>query len=106
MKSGARLEGGARVKLDSKTKKRLAELCTAINEAISGSESVLELTERLKEDGYQIFLFLEATACLMRREEPRSKNLVKAAAGRKRAARLRLSPEDLKFLKSLQIKVI
>lgn len=92
------------MELDKHTKKLLAQLCTAINDSISSSNSVLELTEKIKESGYEIYLFLEATACLTRQKQKRGKNLIEAAAGKKKSYRLKLSQEDMKFLKTLRIK--
>jgi hypothetical protein len=90
--------------VDQQLKQLMKELGEAINESLSDSEEIAEVVSRIKEGGYDIFLVLEATIGVSKQGE-------KAADKTSLVTTITTNPEfkvndqDLKFLKSLRIKV-
>src|SRR2546421_435293 len=82
----------------------MKELGEAINESLSDSESIAEVVARIKEGGYDIFLVLEATIGVSKQGEHTTdkESLVSTLSTN---ADLKISDQDLKFLKSLRIKI-
>ncbi len=80
----------------------MKELGEAINESLSDSESIAEVVARIKEGGYDIFLVLEATIGVRKQGEDENDrtSLVSTLSTN---AELKISDQDLKFLKSLRI---
>jgi hypothetical protein len=96
-----RSEGGL---VDPQLKQLMKELGEAINESLSDSDQIAEVVSRIKEGGYDIFLVLEATIGVSKQGEHPSENtsLVSTLSTN---AELKISDQDLKFLKSLRIKI-
>ncbi len=90
--------------MDPQLKQLMKELGDAINESLSDSEQISEVVSRIKEGGYDIFLVLEATIGVSKQGEksPDKTSLVTAMSSN---PELRVSDQDLKFLKSLRIKI-
>jgi pentose-5-phosphate-3-epimerase len=81
----------------------MKELGEAINESLSDSEQISEVVSRIKEGGYDIFLVLEATIGVSRQgEKSPEKTLVTTLSSN---PEFKISDQDLKFLKSLRIKI-
>jgi hypothetical protein len=80
------------------------ELGAAINESLADSEQIAEVVSRIKDGGYDIFLVLEATIGVSKQgDKPSEKtSLVTTLSSN---ADLKISEQDLKFLKSLRIKL-
>jgi hypothetical protein len=93
--------------LDEKIKQLLAELGTAINESISSSEDVNEHIQRIRDEGYNLYVVLDATIGLNRPGEdeempepaPSSEMLVKSD----REVQFRINVNDLALLRALGI---
>lgn len=86
------------------------ELGDAINNSLSESESIARIMARLKDEGYDVFLALQATIGFNRREdEDRDEQPDASSAEPVGALRLGSEPEfavnanDLRFLKALRI---
>ena len=79
----------------------MKELGQAINESISDSEQIAEVIAKIKSGGYDVFLVLEATIGFNKREEEES-SLV---SFKKSDPDFKVSPQDMKFLKSLRITI-
>jgi pentose-5-phosphate-3-epimerase len=90
--------------VDPQLKQLMKELGDAINESLSDSEQISEVVSRIKEGGYDIFLVLEATIGVSKQGE---KNADKTSLVSTMSSNpeLRVSDQDLKFLKSLRIKI-
>jgi len=90
--------------LDAQLKQLMKELGDAINESLSDSEQISEVVSRIKEGGYDIFLVLEATIGVSKQGEktPDKTSLVSTMSTN---PELKVSDQDLKFLKSLRIKI-
>jgi hypothetical protein len=78
----------------------MRELGDAINESLSDSDQIAEVISRIKAGGYDVFLVLEATIGFNKQGEDESETVV-----RKSDITFKVSPQDMKFLKSLRISV-
>ena len=80
------------------------ELGAAINESLADSEQIAEVVARIKDGGYDIFLVLEATIGVSKQNDKSSEktSMVTTLSSN---ADLKISEQDLKFLKSLRIKL-
>jgi pentose-5-phosphate-3-epimerase len=90
--------------VDPQLKQLMKELGDAINESLSDSEQISEVVSRIKEGGYDIFLVLEATIGVSKQGEksPDKTSLITTMSSN---PELKVSDQDLKFLKSLRIKI-
>lgn len=90
--------------MDQQLKQMMKELGEAINESLADSEAIAEVVSRIKEGGYDIFLVLEATIGVSKPGEktPEKTSLVTTLTS---DPELKISDQDLKFLKSLRIKI-
>ncbi|MBL8148567.1 MAG: hypothetical protein JNN15_01410 [Blastocatellia bacterium] len=95
--------------MDEKLKKLTKELGQAIDQAINDSPEVKELTQKIKDAGYETFLMVEATICFARHEENNQKidqDLVTETDQQKAQEFSSIvSKDDLQFLKSLKISI-
>ncbi|HET9743157.1 MAG TPA: hypothetical protein VFQ00_10435 [Terriglobales bacterium] len=94
--------------MNQRLKQLMKELGEAINESLSEAEPIAEVIGRIKGEGYDVFLVLEATVGFNRREEEQSKpELVRSSRKGSSDAQpeLKISAQDLRFLKSLRITV-
>jgi hypothetical protein len=82
----------------------MKDLGQAINESISGSEQIAEVIAKIKSGGYDVFLVLEATIGFNKREEEETKQ-TSLVNFRKSDPDFKISPQDMKFLKSLRITI-
>jgi hypothetical protein len=89
--------------VDQQLKDLMKELGEAINESLSDSEQIAEVVSRIKDGGYDIFLVLEATIGVSKQGEKSSDktSLVTTLSN----PEFKVNDQDLKFLKSLRIKV-
>lgn len=90
--------------LDQHLKQLMKELGEAINESLADSDQIAEVVSRIKEGGYDIFLVLEATIGVSKPGEktPDKTSLVTTLTSN---PELKISDQDLKFLKQLRIKI-
>jgi hypothetical protein len=90
--------------VDQQLKQLMKELGEAINESLSDSEQIAEVVSRIKEGGYDIFLVLEATIGVSKQGE-HTTDKTSLVSTLSTNAELKISDQDLKFLKSLRIKI-
>ena len=89
--------------MDQQLKQLMKELGEAINESLAESDQISEVVSRIKEGGYDIFLVLEATIGVSKPGDKNEKtSLVTTLSSN---PELKISDQDLKFLKSLRIKI-
>src|ERR1700688_3163034 len=94
--------------MDDKIKQLLRELGTAINESISGSDDVNRQIQKIRDEGYNLYVVLDATIGLNRQEdgepanvpEPSSTELV---VKNNREVQFRINVNDLALLRALGI---
>lgn len=100
--------------MDDKIKELLQELGNAINESISSSDLVNEQIQKIREHGYNLYVFLDATIGLGRDEEEAQAAVERSveenqlpAAPRKgkrvQEVQFRINVNDLSFLRSVGI---
>lgn len=92
--------------MNDRLKELMKDLGDAINESLSESEKIAEVIARIKSQGYDVFLVLEATIGFNKlvEEEP-SSMAHPVVAGPNSEAEFKINAQDLKFLKSLRISV-
>jgi hypothetical protein len=87
--------------VDERLKRLVEELGLAINDSISTSEQISGVAAQIQESGYEVFLFLNATIGVVKRDErPMSSQARKSC--RVQSA---FNREDVDFLKSMHISV-
>lgn len=96
--------------LDEKVRAYLRELGAALNDAVSSSEKVHEILAKVKAEGYDVYLVLDATVALERRGRRSSAALPSIRRGALGAARegtetavFQINVKDLNFLRSVGI---
>ena len=92
------------MQLDDNLKQLMKELGAAINDALSDSEEISEAIQNVRNAGYDVFLVLEATIGFNKRSktdggEEAGVNSLKSGSP------LRVTAQDLKFLRSLKISI-
>jgi hypothetical protein len=85
--------------VDKRLKSMMRELGDAINNSLSDSEQIAEVISRIKAGGYDVFVVLEATIGFNQHDEDESE------AAQLVSAETQMTPQDLKFLKSLRIRI-
>ena len=90
--------------LDQQLKRLIDQLGEAINESLADSDKIAEIVGRIKEGGHDVFLVLQATIGVSQSSEgtPDKTSVVTTFSS---SAGLNISEQDVKFLKSLRIKV-
>jgi hypothetical protein len=91
--------------MDENFKRLIDELGQAINESLSESEAIADVTARIRESGYELLLILEVTIGVNKRGE---RNVVpRTQLNRKesRRAQFQLTNQDAQFLRALKITV-
>lgn len=89
------------MQIDDNLKRLIKELGAAINDALSESEEISEAIQNVKNAGYDVFLVLEATIGFNRKARAEEA----ASVAKNRDAKLKVTSQDLKFLRSLKISV-
>jgi hypothetical protein len=94
--------------MNPKLKKLMKELGEAINSSLSESDQIAQVITRIKEEGFDIFLVLEATIGFNRRDEesaPASPEFVGTRNKGNSNPEFAINANDVRFLKSLRIRV-
>jgi len=93
------------MQLDDNLKQLMKELGAAINDALSDSEDISEAIQNVRNAGYDVFLVLEATIGFNKRGKGEQAEEITAGALKSGEMRLKVTAQDLKFLRSLKISV-
>jgi uncharacterized protein (UPF0335 family) len=92
--------------VDQRLKSLMKELGEAINSSLSDSEQIAEVISRIKSDGYDVFLVLEATIGFNRQDQNEDDaEEARVSNSQRLPADFRVTAQDVKFLKSLRISV-
>jgi hypothetical protein len=93
--------------VNTRLKKMIKELSDAINGSLAESEQIARAIARLKEEGYDIFLVLEATIGFNHRNDEQASSSPELVASRKGGAgpEFSVNANDVRFLKALRISV-
>src|SRR5262250_580022 len=92
------------MQLDDNLKQLMKELGAAINDALSNSEGISDAIQNVRNAGYDVFLVLEATIGFNKKSKAEA--LEEDVDGHSSPdAKLRVTAQDLKFLRSLKISI-
>jgi hypothetical protein len=98
--------------VDDKIKQLLRELGTAINESISASDHVNRQIQKIRDEGYNLYVVLDATIGLNRQDdedaegfptEPEEPALAEVAVRDEKDIQFRINVNDLSLLRALGI---
>ena len=89
-------EGGV---ANERLKRLMEELGAAMNESLSESEQIAEVIAKIRAEGYDVFLVLNATIAIRKLEEEPVRQAVRTNEG----VECRFNAQDIKFLKSMHI---
>ncbi len=95
--------------MDERTRAALRELGKALNEAVSSSAEVHEILQRLREEGHEPYLVLDATVALDKRGRssraalPSIRRGGRARREEAEGASFQIDVKDLHFLRSVGI---
>ncbi len=91
---------------ESEIKHLLKNLGESISETLADSPRINERLQEIREAGYEVFLVIEAKVGFSRRDnEDAAFNVSSDEASSDEPVRLRITPDDAKFLKSLKISI-
>ena len=93
------------MQLDDNLKQLMKELGAAINDALSDSEDISEAIQNVRNAGYDVFLVLEATIGFNKRSKTDHGEEVTAGGLKSGEMKLKVTAQDLKFLRSLKISI-
>ena len=96
---------GEFLQLDDNFKKLIKELGNAINDSLADSENIADVISRIRASGYELFLVLEVTIGFSKRGEGEVIHRHKLEAAPGEEPEFRLTNQDNKFLRSLNIRV-
>jgi hypothetical protein len=93
--------------LNTRLKRLIKDLGDAINGSLSESEQIAQVIARIKEEGYDVFLVLEATIGFNRRDDEARASSPELVSLRRKNSEPEFSftAHDVRFLKSLRISV-
>ena len=93
------------MQLDDNLKQLMKELGAAINDALSDSEEISEAIQNVRNAGYDVFLVLEATIGFNKRSKTDSGEEAVVHSLKSGEMKLKVTAQDLKFLRSLKISI-
>ena len=88
--------------MDDRIKELLQELGTAINESISGSEDVNRHIQKIRDEGYDLYVVLDATIGL-NKQEPDGSDEEVANPEPPKEVQFRINVNDLAMLRAIGI---
>jgi hypothetical protein len=93
--------------VNTQLKRLIKELGEAINGSLSESEQIAQVIAKIKEEGYDIFLVLEATIGFNRQDEENQAPSPELVGSRRKNSdpEFTITAHDVRFLKSLRISI-
>ncbi len=92
--------------MEDNLKHLIKELGDAINETLASSDQIAEVISRIKTEGYDVFLVLEATVGVNRKDEEAGvENVIPFGRDSHIQPDFVVNAQDMRFLKSLRISV-
>lgn len=91
--------------MDQQLQKLMKQLGDAINDSLSDSDQIAKVISKIKAGGYDVFLVLEATIGFNKRDEQEESSRPSLVKSQGAPPELKISAQDVKFLKSLRISV-
>jgi hypothetical protein len=93
--------------VNARLKQLMKDLGEAINGSLSESDQIAQVIAKIKEEGFDIFLVLEATIGFNRRDEENQAVAPELVSSRRKNGdpEFSINANDVRFLKSLRISV-
>ena len=100
--------------MNPRLKQLMKDLGEAINVSLSESEQIAQVIARIKDEGFDVFLVLEATIGFNKREDNEDDGVDEGEtvelepapeSGRRRLSKIKLTSQDQKFLRALKISI-
>ncbi len=89
---------------DAEIRRLMKNLGESINETLSDSPKINECIQNIRDAGYEVFLVIEAKIGFNRKGKGETEATAPSSKSEE-PARLRITSEDAKFLKSLKISI-
>ena len=89
--------------MDDKIKQLLQDLGTAINESISGSEDVNRHIQKIRDEGYDLYVVLDATIGLNKQDADDDDPATPQISEPPKEVQFRINVNDLALLRALGI---
>jgi hypothetical protein len=89
--------------VDDRIKQLLRDLGTAINESISGSDDVNRQLQRIRDEGYNLYVVLDATIGLNKEDDDEQPVRTPAITVTDKDVQFRINVNDLGLLRALGI---
>jgi len=89
--------------VDEKIKQLLRDLGSAINESISGSDDVSKQIQKIRDEGYNLYVVLDATIGLNRQDEEPAEVPAEVVVKSSKDVQFRININDLALLRALGI---
>jgi len=89
--------------VDDKIKQLLQDLGTAINESISGSEDVNRHIQKIRDEGYDLYVVLDATIGLNKQDADEDAAATPQLSEPPKEVQFRINVNDLALLRGLGI---
>ena len=89
--------------MDDRIKQLLQELGSAINDSISSSQDVSRRIQRIRDEGYDLYVVLDATIGLNKQEPEEGSDGTEALVLSPREVQFRINVNDLAMLRELGI---
>ncbi|MGC2694266.1 MAG: hypothetical protein WA738_00590 [Candidatus Angelobacter sp.] len=93
--------------MNTRLKQLMKDLGEAINGSLSESDQIAHVIAKIKDEGFDIFLVLEATIGFNRRDEAGAEEAPELVSSRRKNVdpEFSINAHDVRFLKSLRISV-
>ena len=93
--------------MNTRLKQLMKQLGEAINGSLSESEQIAQVIAKIKDEGFDIFLVLEATIGFNRHDEEAAEAPPELVGTRKKNVepQFSINAHDVRFLKSLRISI-
>ena len=93
--------------MNARLKQLMKDLGEAINGSLSETDQIAQVIAKIKEEGFDIFLVLEATVGFNRREEEPAQTHPELVSSRRKNSEpeFSINAHDVRFLKSLRISI-
>jgi hypothetical protein len=91
--------------VDKRLKSMMKELGDAINNSLSDSDQIADVISRIKAGGYDVFVVLEATIGFNQHDDENDESEMALMDRQRSSSEVEMTPQDVKFLKSLRISV-
>ena len=91
--------------MNPRLKQLMKDLGEAINVSLSESEQIAQVIARIKDEGFDVFLVLEATIGFNRHDEETAAPELVSTRKKTGEPEFSVNAHDLRFLKSLRISI-